>query len=146
MARYRYKEDNFYKRLSWAIASLLFALLAYGIYYQYVMNTVQKMGNDIIDNSNKAAQRAIERSQQLQQEQLRQRQEKEQQKEKQEAEIAAAQRRAQALVQEKLIRKEEAWKAFYKPTQKCIDDPVTTECANAHIRAKNQFAATYKDD
>lgn len=141
MARYRHKEQSFGAWFAWSAASLVFALVAYGIYYQYVMHTVNKMGQDIIESSNKASQKIIDQSRQIQADQQRQRDEKA----AKEAAIADAQLRAQQLVQEKLRRKEQAWQAYFKPSTKCIADPITTECANAHIRAKGEFEASYKE-
>lgn len=44
-------------------------------------------------------------------------------------------------------KREAAWKAYYKRDPACDDNPSTetfTRCANEHLRAKTQFAATYK--
>lgn len=41
-------------------------------------------------------------------------------------------------------RKEVAWQKFYQPAPHCLQD-ATVECANAFIRAKRQFEATYQE-
>ena len=140
MSRYQRTEDSFYQRLGWVVASFVFALAAYGLYYKFVMNAVQKAGNDIIENSNKASQRIVEKAQKAKEEQEALKQEAA----RRDADVAQAQLRAQQLVNEKIALKEKAWKKFYKPSKKCIDDPVSVDCANAHIRAKGNFEETYK--
>ncbi|MDR2335184.1 MAG: hypothetical protein LBE61_17090 [Burkholderiaceae bacterium] len=141
MTRYRRRNENAATWFGWSAASVVFALAAYGIYYQFVVHTVNKMSQDLIESTNSASQKALARSRELQLEQQRQREEKE----AKETAAVEAQLRIQRLVQAKLQQKEKAWEAYYKPTRKCIEDPITTECANAHIRARNAFEASYKD-
>lgn len=60
----------------------------------------------------------------------------------QEAQRRAAQlqqRQAQLLADQEAKAKALAWEQYFKPTPSCRADPVRQECANAHIRARNQF-------
>lgn len=59
-----------------------------------------------------------------------------------ERERAIAETRQMNLQRER--EKAEAWKRYFTPSQSCMNDPNTMECANAHIRAKTEFEATYR--
>jgi uncharacterized protein YaiL (DUF2058 family) len=58
---------------------------------------------------------------------------------------AAQQVAAQAAESRKLQteKRAEAWRRYYQPTEGCRRDPVQTDCANAHIKAKITFESQY---
>lgn len=51
----------------------------------------------------------------------------------------AQQRQAQLLADQEAKAKALAWEQYFTPTPSCRADPVRQECADAHIRARNQF-------
>jgi len=42
-------------------------------------------------------------------------------------------------------RREAAWKRTFKPSQLCLDDPLTTECIDAANISRRRFYAQYKE-
>lgn len=99
-----------------------------------------------------AAQQAAEafKARQAQQDQVRWEQERlrtdrEQANEKQRQKAAAAQADRIAADKAKAARKEAAWAQFYQPNVTCRADPSRGDCADAHIRARKVFEATYQD-
>ena len=50
---------------------------------------------------------------------------------------------AKSALQAEVIRKEAAWKKFYKPLPACVGVTASVECANEHIRAKRAFEVKF---
>lgn len=84
-------------------------------------------------------QQAVQDQSRLEQERLHQNRQlaAEQQRQK------AAAIHAERVAAEK--RKEAAWLNFYQPSITCRADPSRGDCADAYIRAKKAFEATYKN-
>lgn len=123
------------------VGSLISAVCILGGYHYYVTYYVPKMAAAMMAPLNQQAERALEQSRRLQAEAAQRREDEARRK----AEAAAAIERAQQEAAARMARKDAAWLAYYKPTAKCKDDPVTVDCANAHIRAKKAFEGSYKD-
>lgn len=107
----------------------------------YVMHTVTQMFEDIANNAKASSQQVLQKERDRQAAVMRQRE----QQARQEASIKAAQQQALQEAAARAARKEAAWERFFQPSAKCKADPVTVECANAHIRAKNKFEQIYTE-
>lgn len=127
--------------LKWALISLALGAIVFFGWRAFVMHQVTQMFNDIASNSQAISQRILQQEKDRQAQLARERELKAQQT----AQALAAQRQAQEELAARAARKEAAWNQFFKPSKKCLDDPITVDCANAHIRARKQFEATYQD-
>lgn len=127
--------------LKWSLISLAVGAVLFIGWRAFVMYQVNHMLQSIVTNSQTASQRILQQEKDRQAALARQREEKAQR----DAQAFAAQQLIQREANERATRKEAAWNQYFKPSQKCRDDPVTVECANAHIRAKNKFEESYRD-
>lgn len=64
-------------------------------------------------------------------------------KEQSEAAQQRAENDARLATQAEAVRRENAWKRFYKPKPGCEFASTSTECVNDHIRAKRAFDLKY---
>lgn len=144
MAAYRRRTRRYQAEwdwLKWAVISLIvIGAVAIG-WRAYVMHTVTQMFEDIANNAKASSQHILQKERDRQASVIRQREEQA----RQEATLKAAQRQALRESAARAARKEAAWEKFFQPSAKCKADPVTVECANAYIRAKNKFEQSYTE-
>ncbi|KKI11987.1 hypothetical protein XA67_22085 [Comamonas thiooxydans] len=90
--------------------------------------------------------KAQEEQSRLQAEQRRQQQEAQNRAAQAAAQQQAFQRQQAEEAQKAFeARREAAWKRTFRPTQICIDDPLTVECIDAANVSRRRFYAQYKD-
>lgn len=135
--RYRNREES-WSSILWSLAVLCLVVIGAQVYMQYV---ARKAAAQIMEITTRGASQSMERSRAILEDQKRRADQQARAKEEKEAAI----QRARVIEQQRIQRKAAAWDAYFKPTTRCKADPISAECANAHIRAKKKFEETYSD-
>lgn len=138
--RYR-KRQSEAEWIKWSLVSLALGVIVFIGWRAFVMYQVNQMFQGIVQNTQASTQRILQQEKDRQTALTRQREEKAHR----EAQATTLQRQADKEARERFARKQAAWNQFFKPSKQCQDDPVTVECANAHIRAKGKFEETYRE-
>lgn len=81
--------------------------------------------------------------QQKQAQELRLQQQKERQDQQRKQDLEKDWQRQQLVLAQR--RKEQAWAAYFQPTNVCRMDPSRGDCADLHIRARKAFELQYRD-